>query len=157
MTSLLYTSDMTSEPTTTASESCCSPAQKLKRDLRANAWLAVSTAIYLVSLYLLRQHEDWSSAVRVTVTLTPILPGILYFHRILLSFRQMDELQRRIQFEAWAFALAGTVLISTSLNVLAANGVVFEDYPHGLEMGGTYLTVFFLWSIGVSFCHLRYR
>ena len=67
-----------------------------------------------------------------------------------------DELQRRIQLEAWLFAAIGTVIVSTVINVMNANGILWEDFPHGLEIGGTYLAMFFLWCIGVSLVNRRY-
>jgi len=73
------------------------------------------------------------------------------------TFKEMDELQRRIQLEAWAFALGGTVLVGTTMNILNANGIGFENYPHGLEMGGAYLSVFFFWCVGVAQATARYQ
>jgi hypothetical protein len=108
-------------------------------------------------LWLLKRHPEWSPGWRVVATLTPLLPGVFYLLSLLQSFRAMDELQRRIQVEAWIFALAVTVVVSTALNVLNANGIGFADYPHGLEIGGIYLTMFLSWSVGTTFSTLRYR
>jgi hypothetical protein len=91
------------------------------------------------------------------VTLAPLLTGVFYLLSLLQSFRAMDELQRRIQLEAWIFALAGTVVVNTILNVLNANGVGFAGYPHGLEIGGVYMSMFVLWSVGVTVSTLRYK
>ena len=71
--------------------------------------------------------------------------------------REMDELQRRIQFEAWLLAALGTVVVSTIINVFNAEGLVGRWPTHGLEVGGTYLTMYFLWSIGTLIGNLRYR
>ena len=120
-------------------------------------WLAAATVIYLISLWLVRKHPDWSPATRITITLTPLLPGIFYLRALLKSFWQMDELQRRIQIEALGFALVGTVIVMTIMNVLAAQGVTLVSYPHGLGIGGVYLTTFIFWSIGVSISTFRYR
>ena len=120
-------------------------------------WLATATFIYLVSLWLLKHHSDWSPAARIAVTLAPLLPGIFYLRALLKSFWQMDELQRRIQIEALGFALAGTVIVLTAVNVFAAEGVKLVNYPSGLGIGGVYLTTFLLWSVGVSISTFRYR
>ena len=69
----------------------------------------------------------------------------------------MDELQRRIQLEAWLFAAFGTVIVSTVINVFNAQGLVARWAAHGLGVGGTYLTMFLLWSVGVVIANLRYR
>ena len=136
---------------------CDSPRFSMKRMLQSLAWLAVTSVLYLVTLYLLKHNPQWSPGSRVAVTLAPLLPGIFYLLSILKSFRAMDELQRRIQVEAWGFALAGTVVVSTGLNVLNANGVGFADYPHGLQIGGIYMSMSILWSVGISLSNLRYR
>jgi hypothetical protein len=120
-------------------------------------WLATATFIYLVSLWLLKHHLDWSPAARIAVTLAPLLPGIFYLRALLKSFWQMDELQRRIQIEALGFALAGTVIVLTTVNVFAAEGVKLVNYPSGLGIGGVYMTAFILWSVGVSISTFRYR
>ena len=120
-------------------------------------WLAAATFIYLISLWLLKHHSDWSPAARIAVTLAPLLPGIFYLRALLKSFWQMDELQRRIQIEALGFALAGTVIVLTTVNVFAAEGVKLVNYPSGLGIGGVYMTAFILWSIGVSISTFRYR
>ena len=111
-------------------------------------WLAAATLVYLISLWLLKHHADWSPGARVAITLAPLLPGILYLRTLLKSFWQMDELQRRIQIEALGFALVGTVVVMTAMNILTAEGIRLVNYPQGLGIGGVYMTMFILWSIG---------
>jgi hypothetical protein len=120
-------------------------------------WLAAATLIYLISLWLLKHHTDWSPLARVAVTLAPLLPGILYLRTLLKSFWEMDELQRRIQIEALGVALVGTVVVMTALNIFTAEGIRLVNYPQGLGIGGVYMTMFILWSIGVSISTFRYR
>src|SRR2546430_3590359 len=127
----------------------CTPGRvSLKQMVKSLAWLAVTTALYVVMLRLLKRHPEWSPGWRVAATLTPLLPGVFYLLTLLQSFRAMDELQRRIQLEAWVFALASTVVVTVILNVLNANGVGPANYPHGLLIGGVYLTMVVFWSIG---------
>ena len=120
-------------------------------------WLAAATLTYLISLWLLKHHSDWSPAVRVAITLVPLLPGILYLRTLLKSFWQMDELQRRIQIEAFGFALVGTLVVMTAVNIFKAEGIALLNYPQGLGIGGVYMTMFILWSVGVSISTFRYR
>jgi hypothetical protein len=132
----------------------------IKRALRSfelNAWLAVATAVYLMALFLVRQHPEWSPGWKLTLALTPILPGLLYLRNGLQLLRTMDELQRRIQAEAWLFAALGTVIFSAVLNVCNAHDLGGGWLPHGLEVGGTYLTMFTLWCVGVTIANCRYR
>jgi hypothetical protein len=128
-----------------------------KQTIKSNAWLFVTTAAFLVTLYLVRENQAWDPKLRVAITLLPVLPGLVYLRTLWGTFKSLDELQRRIQLEAWAFALGGTVVVSTVMNVLNANGVGFEQYPHGLEMGAAYISVFFFWCLGVAQATARYR
>ena len=134
-----------------------SRAATLKRAMKNNGWLFITTVTYLVTLYLVRENQGWDPKLRVGVTLLPLLPGLVYLRILWGTFKSMDELERRIQLEAWAFALGGTVIVSTFLNVLNANSLGFENYPHGLELGGAYLSVFLFWCIGVAQATARYR
>jgi hypothetical protein len=120
-------------------------------------WLATATVTYLISLWLLKHHSEWSPAARVAITLVPLLPGILYLRTLLTSFWHMDELQRRIQIEALGFALVGTVVAMTATNIFAAEGIRLVNYPKGFGIGAVYMTMFILWSIGVSISSFRYR
>ena len=120
-------------------------------------WLAAATLTYLISLWLLKHHGNWSPGARVAITLAPLLPGILYLRTLLKSFWQMDELQRRIQIEALGFALVGTLVVMTAMNIFTAEGIRLVNYPQGLGIGGVYMTMFVLWSIGVSISAFRYR
>jgi hypothetical protein len=140
-------------------EQSCRTSAKLEfqRSLQLNAWLAVSVATYVATLFLLRRHPEWSPAWKATITLTPILPGLLYLRKGIQLLRQMDELQRRIQVEAWLFAALGTVVVGTIINVFNGQGLDGNWPVHGLEIGGTYLTMFILWSVGVTIAKLRYR
>jgi hypothetical protein len=105
----------------------------------------------------MKHHPDWSPGWKATLTLTPILPGLLYLRKGIQLLREMDELQRRIQFEAWLFAAFGTVIVNTVINVFNAQGLDVKWLEHGLEVGGTYLTMLILWSVGIVIANLRYR
>src|SRR5437763_14977981 len=127
------------------------------RTLAGILWLAAATLIHLISLWLLKHHPDWTPGARVAITLAPLLPGILYLRALLKSFWQMDELQRRIQIEALGLALVGTLVVMTAMNIFTAEGIRLVNYPQGLGIGGVYMTMFILWSIGVSISTRRYR
>ena len=94
---------------------------------------------------------------RSALALAPILPGLLYLRKGVQLLRGMDELQRRIQLEGWLFAALGTVVVSAVINVFNAQGLNGMWLGHGLEIGGTYMTMFILWGIGVTIAKLRYR
>jgi len=137
-------------------EETCGKWVSFKKELKFNRWLFVATATYLVTLYCVRENPEWASWLKVMVTLIPVIPGLLYLKRGLKLLRAMDELQRRIQFEAWLFAAIGTVVVGAIVNVMNAQGLIWEKFPHGLEIGGTYLAMFFLWCLGIASATRRY-
>jgi hypothetical protein len=135
----------------------CSPGYSLKKDLRLNAWFMVATAAYLIVLFLLKRHPEWSSLARGLLSLIPVLPGVLYVRSWLRFIRGMDELQRRIQLEAWLFAALGTLVVVTILNILDANGVSLGVLQHGLSLIGTFSLTFVLWLVGTGLANRHYR
>jgi hypothetical protein len=159
MTRRLYTGAMSNSklPERDEKQPKCSAVEQVRRSFELNAWLAVSAATYVAMLFLDKHHPDWSPGWKSTLALAPILPGLLYLRKGLRLLRGMDELQRRIQLEGWLFAALGTVVVSTIINVFNAHGLAGKWPAHGLEVGGTYLTMFILWSVGVTISNLRYR
>jgi hypothetical protein len=133
------------------------PVTTFNRTVTGLIWLAVATLVYLISLWLLKHHANWSSGARIAITLAPLLPGILYLRTLLKSFWNMDELQQRIQIEALGFALVGTLVVMTAINIFKAESIQLVSYPQGLGIGGVYMTMFILWSVGVSISTFRYR
>jgi hypothetical protein len=47
--------------------------------------------------------------------------------------------------------------VNAVLNVLNANGMGPAAYPHGLQIGGVYMTMYLFWSLGFAISRLRYR
>ena len=135
----------------------CSGQYSLKKDLRLNAWCAVAAVVYIAMLFLLKRHPEWSPLTRGLLTLTPMIPGLLYVRTCLRFIRGMDELQRRIQLEAWLFAFLGTLIIGTIVNTLNANGVSLGELKHGLSLWGTFTLIFVLWLVGTAIANRRYR
>jgi len=129
----------------------------LKKDLRLNAWFAVAVVLYLAILLLLKRHPEWSPLTRGLLTLAPLIPGLLYVRACLRFVRSLDELQRRIQMEAWLFAALGTLIIGTAINTLNANGVALGQLEHGLSLWGTFTLVFTLWLVGTGIANRRYQ
>jgi hypothetical protein len=148
-----------SERNEQTSKGCASTPAARERAIRSfqlNGWLLLVTVTFLVALYVGKHHPEWSPGWQITLALSPILPGLLYLRKGLQLLRGLDELQRRIQLEAWLFAALGTVVVSTIVNVFNAHGLVEQWAPHGLEVGATYMTMFILWGIGNMIANLRY-
>jgi hypothetical protein len=128
-----------------------------RKDLRLNLWLMVATATYLVALFLRRRHPEWSVAVRSALALAPLVPGLLYVHARMRFISGLDELQRRIQLEAWLFASVGTVLIATAISTVNAAGANVRGLEHGLGLGPAYMSMFVLWLVGTGIANCRYK
>jgi uncharacterized protein YacL len=91
------------------------------------------------------------------LTLTPMIPGWLYVRTCLRFIRGLDELQRRIQLEAWLFAALGALIIGTVINTLNANGVALGDLSHGLSLFGNFALTFVLWAVSSAITNHRYK
>jgi hypothetical protein len=128
-----------------------------KKDVRLSAWLLVATANYVAILLLLKYHPAWSPLTRSLLTLTPMIPGALYVRSCLRFIRGMDEMQRRIQLEAWLFASLWTLVITTVINTLNANGVVLGNLEHGLSLWAVFTLAFVLWLVGTAIASRRYK
>jgi hypothetical protein len=85
------------------------------------------------------------------VALLPMIPvalGMAVFARYL---REMDELERRIQFEAIVFSTGATGIITFTLGILESRGLP----PVGLIW--VFPMIIFLWGIGLYFARRRYK
>jgi len=111
--------------------------------LAYGAALAVSNAI------LMQVHVH--GVVRQAIALLPMLPALLVCWAILRQLRRLDELQRRLQFEALSMSFAATALLTFSYGFLEGVG-----YPR-LSMFVVWPTMCAFWIIGVGIGSWRYR
>lgn len=92
-----------------------------------------------------------NAAVRVLLSLAPMLPAVFICWVIVTSIYRLDEMHRKLQFEALALAFAGTALITFGYGFLEGTGLprlsMFVVWP----IMGT------LWFIGVMLGRVRYR
>lgn len=86
--------------------------------------LGVAIGVYAVVLLgavsFLNAYPD--SPWRVPLALAPMVPAVFALIAIMRQFDRMDELQRRIQFEALAFAFGGTALLTFGYGFLQLTG-----------------------------------
>jgi hypothetical protein len=144
------------KPPTIESVIPCSGQYSFRRDLRLNAWLLVTTVLYLALRTLLTRHPEWSPLARGLVALVPLLPATLYLRDWVRFVGKLDELQRRVQMEAHLFAAWGTLIVGIALSTLNAQGVL-KLLPHGLGLGGVMVILFPLWLVGVAIANCRYK
>src|ERR1700741_77700 len=78
-------------------------------------WAGVAVVVSFLSRWWLPHLADWNATLRTGVALAPIVPSLLWVRSLARWMRNLDELQRRIQYEAWFLAAVGTVFVVTAL------------------------------------------
>jgi hypothetical protein len=111
--------------------------------------MAAYLAMVAVSVWLVKGHAQ--SPLRYLFAALPVIPSGFAIWAAIRFFRGLDELQRRIQFEAIAFSFLGTCLISLNWGVLQRAGLPHADV--------TWVTVlmFGLYCIGNLIACRRYE
>ena len=69
-----------------------------------------------LSIYAYRAVDQ--DALRAIIAVLPVVPTLLGLVAILRGIRRMDELERRVHFEAVAFAFAATALLTFTYGLL---------------------------------------
>jgi hypothetical protein len=88
---------------------------------------------------------------RFLIILVPVIPVIVAMRAFSRAVGELDELQRRIQLEAFAFSLGGTVLLTFGYGFLEYAGL-----PH-LNWFFVPPVIVTLWVTGVVLANRRYR
>lgn len=126
------------------------PAAMARNMIPAFLSMLAYAVTLMVSLRLLAGGID-SNVAAVAITLAPMVPAMILCWSIIGVIRRLDELQRRLQLEAFALAFAGTALVTFSYGFLENIGFpklsAFVVWP---IMCG-------LWIAGVLLGRLRYR
>ena len=88
---------------------------------------------------------------RAGVAMSPMIPGACTIWVVMRQLGRIDELMRKIQFEALALAFAGTALVTFSYGFLEGIGL-----PR-LSMFMVWPLMAVLWVVGVCVGNWRYR
>jgi hypothetical protein len=136
-----------------------SGSYSLMTDLKLNLWIVVAGALFIFGNELLRTHPEWNAGMRIGLTLCPMVAVSLQARSYLKFIRGMDEMQRRLQLEAWLIAALSTLALGTGINILNAKGIELTTFmfPHGLELPGAMLAMVLVWSVSSSLIHRRYE
>lgn len=118
--------------------------------------LALALTIVMVCLITLVFPDLWLDETHTVLATLPLLPAVLFIgytlaRAISLALREMDELQQRIQLEAYSFSLAGTVILALGLGLVQ----FFSRLYINLAFVSFMVAVF--WSIGFLFAKRKYR
>lgn len=94
----------------------------MKDKLIHKGWFVITVAVIWVLTYLISRAAldaaDLSSAARVVVALLPAIPFSAFLWLFITNIRQMDEMERKIQMEAMAFAFPMAILLLMILGLL---------------------------------------
>jgi hypothetical protein len=101
------------------------------------------------SVTLLRANPDASW--RYVVAVVPVLPAALVVYLFVLRLERTDELQKRIQTEAFGFALGGTALLTFTYGFLEGAGMPHLNWTFILPL------IAVLWGVGTAIFTFRYR
>jgi hypothetical protein len=107
--------------------------------------------LMLVGSIELLTHADIARPWRDLVALSPMLPAAATAWVVLRELRRIDELQRRVQFEALGFSFAGTAILTFSYGFLEGLG-----YPR-LSMFTVWPILAVLWVVGLALARRRYQ
>lgn len=101
------------------------------------------------SVTVLRANPDASW--RYIVAVVPVVPAALVLFLFVRRLAQLDELQKRIQTEAFGFSLAATALITFAYGFLEGAGMPDLNWTYVLPLMAV------LWAVGTAFFTFRYR
>lgn len=104
--------------------------------------------ILMVSITAIKYIDN--HIVRVIIALTPMIPIILGLGTFTTYLSEMDELERKIHFEGFAFSIAITGMLTFSLGLLDAVG-----YPT-LRLIWVFPMLIAFWGIGSYLARRRY-
>jgi hypothetical protein len=118
------------------------------RDLMLSMTAYVVILIIAVSWVNILPQEDPLRYVIILAPVVPLLIALLVFMRWL---RNVDEFERKLNFEAFGFSLATTGIITLTLGFLERAG--FPDTPLMLVP----MLMIFLWGLGLVIARKRYQ
>lgn len=79
----------------------------------------------------------------------PAIPFVFFVRRFIAHLRRLDELQRRVHFEALAFAFPMTILLLMTLGLLERAQILApQEWSYGQVW--FYLPLFYLIGLAVS-------
>lgn len=103
-----------------------------------------------ISLILLNQLSEMPMPIRLVIALLPVLPAIFMMWAMVDYVRGLDELQQRIQLEAFSWSLGATAIVTFTLGFAENAGISSV----GLLWVFPMMIVF--WGIGQVIARRRY-
>lgn len=113
--------------------------------------MAAYVAVLVVALTAI-ENFHLTGVARPLVGVTPVIPAIFALLAFLRFLGRMDELQRRIQFEAFGFSFGATAILTFVYGFLELSG----SLPYVSVIWILPLMVA-LWGVGLAIASWRYR
>jgi hypothetical protein len=117
-------------------------------------WMGIYAVMHLPMVILMgymQSFTPWGSASWIFVAL-PLIPMLLALRALVRDLATLDELQRRIHLEAFAFGLACVCMLTFSQGMLQA----FADVKPVSAIFVLPLAIFF-WFVGAALAGRRYQ
>jgi uncharacterized membrane protein YoaK (UPF0700 family) len=111
---------------------------------------AMLAYVVLLPLSIFAYRAVDQDALRALIAVVPIIPTVFGLVAILRAVRRMDELERRVQFEAVAFAFAATALLTFTYGLLEN-----VDFPR-ISLTWVLSLMILLWALGQALARRRY-
>lgn len=128
-----------------------------RKDFRLSMWLVVAALSYGAGRTWVDGHPDAAQWLELAVLLFPLLPLLEYIRYWVRFMNGLDELQRRMQLSVWLFAAMGTVIAGAIVATLNDANVSMGVLSGGLGIGGGFLVMISLWTLGSVIAIRRYR
>jgi hypothetical protein len=129
------------------------PVQSTWITYRAQIEIGLALLAYMMllvgSVTILRANPDASW--RYVVALVPVVPAALVLFLFARRLAQLDEQHRRIQTEAFGFAVAATALLTFAYGFLEGAGMPHLNWSYILPLMAV------LWGVGTAIFTFRYR
>jgi hypothetical protein len=129
------------------------PVQSTFVTYRAQIEIGLALVAYMMflvgSVTILRANPEASW--RYLIAVGPVAPAAVVIFLFARRLTAMDELQRRIQAEAFGFALAATALITFAYGFLEEAGLPHLNWTLVLPL------LAILWGVGTAIFTFRYR
>ena len=111
---------------------------------------AMLAYVVLLPLSIFAYRAVDQDALRAIIAVVPVVPTLLGLVAILRAIRRMDELERRVHFEAVAFAFAATALLTFTYGLLEN-----VDFPR-ISLIWILPLMVALWGLGQALARRRY-
>ena len=111
---------------------------------------AMLAYVVLLPLSVFAYRATDQDSLRVVFAIVPVIPTVLGLVAILRAIRRMDELEKRIHFEAIAFAFAATAMLTFTYGLLET-----VAFPR-ISLTWILPLMIVLWTLGQALARRRY-